>query len=372
MATGLLSRAVFAAAAASLATCAGQVPPQRVVAGVPVVCRAVVDGDGRPMPADRIQWDRLSEAGDRERLDLSCGAVGPAVVAGPDASATGVRAAMDDVVVVTWNMHGDAGELPALVNSIRTGGPGQPPRPHIVMLLQEAFRASALVPATIPLEAAVPRALRTREEPRDDLVAVARALEMHLVYVPSMRNGRERGPTGSEDRGNAILSTLPLAEVVAIELPLARHRRVAVAATVSGADATGRAWRMRVATLHLDTVGSWRRLYLFSSQHRARQATHVIDVLGDAAPLVLGADLNTWAEGPAEPAVTRLLRAFPDTPSPRWQPTFQGMWRLDYLFFRLPDPWQAHSRRLDGRFGSDHHPLTGRLVRAHAARQSAP
>ena len=148
---------MLTAAAASLAACAGQVPPQRAVAGVPVVCRAVVDGDGRPMPVDRIHWDRLSEADDRERLDLSCGAVGPAVVAAPEASAPSVRAAMDDVVVVTWNMHGDAGDLSALVNSIRTGGPGQPPPSHVVMLLQEAVRASALVPATIPLEAAVPR-----------------------------------------------------------------------------------------------------------------------------------------------------------------------------------------------------------------------
>ena len=303
---GLLRRAVFVAAAASLAACAGQFQPPRAAAGAPIVCRGVVDGDGRPMPVDRIHWDLLSETDDRERLDLSCGAVGPAVVAGPEGAATAVRAAMDDVVVVTWNMHGDAGELPALVNSIRTGGPGQPPRPHVVMLLQEAFRASPLVPATIPIEAAVPRAVRTREEPRDDLVAVARALDMHLVYVPSMRNGRGPGPTGSEDRGNAILATLPLSDLAAIELPPARHRRVAVAATVSGADAAGRAWRMRVATLHLDTVSTWRRLYLFSSQHRARQASRVISVLGDAAPLVLGADLNTWADGPAEPAVTRL------------------------------------------------------------------
>jgi endonuclease/exonuclease/phosphatase family metal-dependent hydrolase len=363
---------VFVAAAASLAACAGQFQPPGAAADAPIVCRGVVDGDGHPMPVDRIQWDLLSETDDRERLDLSCGAVGPAVVAGPEASPTAVRAEMDDVVVVTWNMHGDAGELPALVNSIRTGGPGQRPRPHVVMLLQEAVRASALVPATIPFEAAVPRALRTRSEPRDDLVAVARALEMQLVYVPSMRNGREPGPIGSEDRGNAILSTLPLSDVVAIELPLARHRRVAVAATVSGADAMGRAWQMRVATLHLDTVGTWRRLYLFSSQHRARQATRVIDALGDAAPLVLGADLNTWAEGPAEPAVTRLLRALPDTPSLRWQPTFLRMWRLDYLFFRLPDEWQAQSRRLDGTFGSDHHPLTGRVTRAHPGRQPAP
>jgi endonuclease/exonuclease/phosphatase family metal-dependent hydrolase len=371
MTRGLVKLVVSAAIAASVAACALQGPPPRAAASVPAFCRAVVDRDGRPMSVDRISWDLLPESDDRAWLDQSCGAVGPAVIAVPDAPGTTVRASMDEVALVTWNMHGDAGDLRALVNSIRTGRPGQPPPSHVVMLLQEVLRAGALVPATVPSGSAVPRAVRTRDQPRDDIVALARALQMHLVYVPSMRNGREPGPGGPEDRGTAILSSLPLSDVAAIELPPARHRRVAVAATVS-AGATGSAWRMRVATLHLDTVAGWRRLYLFASQHRARQAAHVIDALGDEEPLVIGADLNTWEDGPAEPAVTRLLRAFPDTPSPRWQPTFQGLWRLDYLFFRLPDHWQADSRRLDSTFGSDHHPLAGRLIHALPARTSAP
>jgi endonuclease/exonuclease/phosphatase family metal-dependent hydrolase len=367
----LVRLVVSSAIAASVAACALQAPPPHAAASLPVFCRAVVDRDGRPMSVDRISWDLLPESDDRAWLDQSCGAVGPAVIAVPESPATTMRASMDEVALVTWNMHGDAGELRALVESIRSGGPGQPPRSHVVLLLQEVLRAGALVPATVPSGAPVPRAVRTRDQPRDDIVALARALQMHLVYVPSMRNGREPGPGGPEDRGTAILSSLPLADVAAIELPPARHRRVAVAATVS-ADATGRAWRMRVATLHLDTVAGWRRLYLFASLHRARQAARVIDALGDEEPLVIGADLNTWGDGPAEPAVTRLLRAFPDTPSPRWQPTFQGLWRLDYLFFRLPDHWQADSRRLDSTFGSDHHPLTGRLIRPLPPRPFAP
>jgi endonuclease/exonuclease/phosphatase (EEP) superfamily protein YafD len=35
------------------------------------------------------------------------------------------------------------------------------------------------------------------------------------------------------------------------------------------------------------------------------------------------------------------------------------MGRLDYLFFRLGGGWTAETRRLDDRFGSDHHPVLG-------------
>jgi hypothetical protein len=45
-----------------------------------------------------------------------------------------------------------------------------------------------------------------------------------------MRNGGV-----DEDRGNAILATLPLRDVAAIELPLVRERRVAVAASAGRA-----------------------------------------------------------------------------------------------------------------------------------------
>ena len=89
----------------------------------------------------------------------------------------------------------------------------------------------------------------------------------------------------------------------------------------------------------------------------------MIGALGDREPMVIGADLNTWADGPAEPVVARLLGAFPDTPRPAWQPTFQGIWRLDYFFFKLPEPWSAHSRRFDQTFGSDHHPLIAEVRR---------
>ncbi len=359
MFTGRTAAALATIAMATVACATGALGPRAVDihAPAPLPCRAVVDGEGQPLDAG-VSWHEAPDPADRAWFAAACGTVGPIVLAPADQSPA---AAAGDVIVVTWNVHGGTGDVRALVNEIRRTAGGEP-SPPLVLLLQEAYRAGPAVPASVPAGAAVPRAVPGATQSHGDIVAVARALAMHLAYVPSMRNGRTPGPSGPEDRGTAILSTLPLSDVTAIELPRARHRRVAVAATVS-ADATGRTGPLRVASLHLDTVGSWRRLYLFSSQHRARQAEHVMDMLGDEAPLVIGADLNTWADGPAEPAVTYLLRALPDTPSPRWQPTFRGLWRLDYLFFRLPDQWQAQSRRLDTTFGSDHHPVAGRLDR---------
>jgi endonuclease/exonuclease/phosphatase family metal-dependent hydrolase len=353
--------AVLAAIAAGFISCAPRGLSDRRTTPVATSCRGVVDIDGRAVSADHVRWALLPESDDRERLDRSCGAVGPAVIAAPQVDAAPVRAALDDVAFVTWNVHGNAGDLGALVRAVRAGGRDRPPPAHIVLLLQEVVRAGDHVPRSIPPGAAVPRAVRTRAGPEDDVVAAVRALGMHVVYVPAMRNGRAPGPAGPEDRGNAIASTLPLSDVTAIELPVARHRRVAIAATIAG-ETGGGTWRARVVSAHLDTVGRWSSLFLFSSYLRSRQAARLIDVVGDADLVVMGADANSWSEGPAEPAIDRLRRALPDTPPPRWQPTFQGIWRLDYLFFRLPDRWRAVSRRLDSTFGSDHHAVIGGVV----------
>ena len=108
-----------------------------------------------------------------------------------------------------------------------------------------------------------------------------------------MRNG---GPeTSAEDRGNAILSTVPLAELGAIELPFERQRRVAVAATVTGATRTGSPWRLRVVSAHLDNMVGARRLWIAGGEFgRTRQARGLVSALADEKTLVLGGDLNTW------------------------------------------------------------------------------
>jgi endonuclease/exonuclease/phosphatase family metal-dependent hydrolase len=303
--------------------------------------------------------DTPNEA-DRARFDAACRTIGPVVLAGPVREAP-AAAALDDLLIATWNEHGGAGNVGALVDAIRAERPNRPSAP-IVLLLQEVYRSGPRVPATVAPGVPVPRAVRPEMPGRKDIVSAARALGLHLVYAPSMRNGQTPGPDGPEDRGNAILSTLPLSEIAIVELPLGRHRRVAVAATIRIEGAAGKTRAVRVVSLHLDTTGSWRRLYLFSSLHRARQADRVLAMVAETDVLVIGGDLNTWADGPAEPAVARLRRALPDSPPIAWQPTFQRLWRLDYLFFRLPDAWDATSRRLDRTFGSDHHPVLGRIA----------
>ncbi|NOT26456.1 MAG: hypothetical protein HOP16_10185 [Acidobacteria bacterium] len=88
---------------------------------------------------------------------------------------------------------------------------------------------------------------------RQDIVETARTRGLSVFYLPSMRNGSEEGAAG-EDRGNAILSTLPLTELAGIELPFERQRRVAAAATVTRRDAAGAPWRLRVVSVHLNAT----------------------------------------------------------------------------------------------------------------------
>jgi hypothetical protein len=47
--------------------------------------------------------------------------------------------------------------------------------------------------------------------------------------VPSARNGPQTIAAEREDKGNAILSTLSLKDLIAIELPFEAGRKVAVA-----------------------------------------------------------------------------------------------------------------------------------------------
>jgi endonuclease/exonuclease/phosphatase (EEP) superfamily protein YafD len=75
--------------------------------------------------------------------------------------------------------------------------------------------------------------------------------------------------------------------------------------------------------------------------------------------MVLGGDFNTWL-GDKEPAVEVMRRAFPDTPNGERVSTWRGPLgthaALDHVFARGPFRSVA-TRRLPGRYGSDHYPL---------------
>jgi endonuclease/exonuclease/phosphatase family metal-dependent hydrolase len=292
----------------------------------------------------------------RDRLDAWRANVGGPVSLDLASPASGTI--ISDLAILSWNLwigRGRLGEVVARVRDV-TSAP-------LVVLVQEAFRADATVPSRRGVRRAAggfpPRAI-----PRADIVDLARELRLNLRYVPSMRNG-----AGPSDRGNAILSELPLADVHAFELPFVLQRRVPVVATLylpSGP--------VQLVSAHLDPRGP-AGAAVVGGAGRARQAGHLLDRLDDDL-VVLGADLNL-SRGKREPAWRLLAEAGFATGVPPvrhpWRHTFHALPRLvlDYLLLRdragrVP---AARVERLDEHprdrgptvFGSDHHPLLARL-----------
>jgi len=178
-----------------------------------------------------------------------------------------------------------------------------------------------------------------------------------------MRNG----PELREDRGNAIISTEPLLDPLALELPLARQRRVALGAAITVQTADGPR-HLQVVDAHLEPLSSPKTLWLFKNP-RGKQAQAILDLLGtprftdpSVAGVVLGGDFNTVRSGAGEPAY-RLARSWSSSLGAEDPRNTHMMGRLDYLFFKLGDGWSASTRRLDERFGSDHYPVLGTFSR---------
>ncbi len=256
------------------------------------------------------------------------------------------------VTLATWNVAVGEGDVAAFVADLRRDHPERP----IVVLLQEAYRESPDVPSVLQNGSVCAGHLgKDHGGHGQDIGDVAAESGLNVYYVPSMRNGAPHD--SHEDRGNAILSSLPLDDLGAIELPFERQRRVAVAATVTGRSPNGAPWHMRMVSAHLDNMVGARRLWFAGGTFaRARQARALVDYVQDDEIAVLGGDFNTWF-GFAEPAFQHTARAFPDTDVKDTRPTFHHLLRLDHLFFRLPDGWTASFERGRSQYGSDHWPL---------------
>lgn len=314
--------------------------------------------DGAPTPAPLairvVPWRGLKG---RDRLEAWRANVGHPVAV--DFAPALPRREVTSLAVVSWNLWIGRGRLNEVVARVRdtTDAP-------LVVLVQEALRSDASVPARPSGRAArrAAGAFRPRVHPRTDIVELAETLRLNLRYAPSMRNG-----TGPSDRGNAILSDLPLAGAAGWELPLLLQRRVAIAAALQLADGP-----MQVVSAHLDPRGppgaSW-----LGGAGRAEQTAHLLGQL-DSDLVLLGADLNL-ASGRRERS-WRLLDAAEfaiGVPPvvPAWRHTFHAMPRLvlDYLLVRDRAGRIARGRveRMDERaddrgpsvYGSDHHPLLG-------------
>jgi endonuclease/exonuclease/phosphatase family metal-dependent hydrolase len=265
--------------------------------------------------------------------------------------------------VVTWNAHMSEGRLAELVTRLRTGAltEGRPVG-HFVLLIQEAYRRGPGVPP-FPDDARTAFGIVPRDPTQPDAMAEAIGMGLSVWYVPSMRNGRDM----REDRGNAIVSTEALGDPRALELPLARQRRVVAGATIAVRTEQGPG-ELHVWSAHLEPVSSPETLWLFHNP-RQGQVRAILKVLampavaGSArsAGIVLGGDFNTIKNGDDESAYT-LARQWSTSLTVEDRRRTHVMGRLDYLFFRLAEGWHAQVRRADERLGSDHYPVAGRFV----------
>lgn len=230
---------------------------------------------------------------------------------------------MPDLTVVTWNVHGTAGRVDALVADLRAGRLTDGVRPrHVVLMLQEA-------------------AADTRVEGFD-------------VFFAPATSGR------AVVRGNAILSSAPMAAPRAIELPRGRQRRVAAVAT---ARIVGVDWLL--VNVHLENRAPWWKGALPGDTIRGRQMDALLAQLPADVPGILGGDLNIWL-GTRERAYRVALEAFPEPRDAQPPLTFRERLTLDHVMLRLPQGWRASRARVADRYGSDHHPVVASLFATRA------
>ena len=315
-------------------TCACAKVPMELSPPMPA-CRAETVG------GPRIQWVTPFETVSRRLLAAWCESVGPAGIHQRRTDPPGGA-----LILVTWNVHAGSGDVSRLLRSLedeeRAAGRAAP---RIILLLQEAMRSGPAVPARVPDGTPMPGRIGGGRAPVADVLDLARAEDLNAIYVPSMRNG-SAGANGQpgvpEDRGNAILSNLPLSHFVAVELPFAAQRRVAVSAQVGAGDEG-----FRVVSLHLDTSGS-----------QTEQAEALLEALartGVDGPLIVAGDFNSAMrrEAVIESAGIRLQRLACEGLTHR-------VFQLDHV---LTSGLAGSPRceRLD-KFGSDHTPLRIRLA----------
>jgi endonuclease/exonuclease/phosphatase family metal-dependent hydrolase len=348
---------------------------------------------GTASDRDPITWLFPTESKDNGQSEAWCKAVGPPVIDSLPVASFGNLAEDDSITIAVWNTDVGAGHLLAFLETelgldcaiAPTLAPGSA---HFVLLVQEALRRSNDIP-DLPPQWAIPPPAKEEAHPgrRLDIVEVARHCGLSLMYVAGARNGHEARDGRREDKGEAILSTLPLSDFIAIELPYEAARRVAVAATVHNQ----RGDSLRVVSVHLiSTPPPWRVLQTGNSS-RLRQSLAVVDALkrveldraddaefrrlhecyprcdGDGLPrhtisTIVAGDLNTWST--RETALQHLLEHFPDSPTLLSEPT-RGPFPTDHLLFRgnaargeTPDRViETSYRRIDDTYYSDHNPI---------------
>ncbi|MGD8698713.1 MAG: hypothetical protein PVJ43_05445 [Gemmatimonadales bacterium] len=333
---------------------------------------------GRPAADEsepRIRWFAPESPDMRHTLDRWCATVGPAVVDSvPSPELTRVPVT-DTLFVISWNAALGGGDMLQFLRqelglscSSGRGEPG-PDFSHFVLLVQEAHRLSEDVPVPGP-DAPFPIRIDPRERPGPilEITEVADRCGLGLVYVPLSRNGDRAQGERREDKGNAILSSLPLTDFVAVELPLEASRKVALGAMVTLPGGV----RLRVVDVHLDVSAGLARILISGNAWRLEQAEALIDGLalaegsagavagsGRAVATLIAGDFNVWSGGNS--ALKRLDRELPESPPRIGQPT-RGAFPPDHLFFGAALDGRVQLvpgsyRRIDELYYSDHHAL---------------
>ena len=331
-----------------------------------------------------VDWYFPALSGDNEQLERWCRSVGPVVVDTLPAGRFGPLGAEDSLLVAVWNTDAGAGDLLAFLErevGLRCDGAAsalRPGAPHAVILIQEALRRSNDIP-DVPKSRVTPPPVKEepRPTPRLDVVEVAERCGLSLLYAPAARNDWRPRDGKREDKGNAILATVPLSDPIVLEPPFEAARRVIPFATIRSAGGDS----LRVATVHLITTPPPARALLTGGSSRQRQALGLLRGLDrieqdrGATPAgterraweiatIIAGDLNTWSN--RETALRDLWAEFPDSPAPLAEPT-RGPFPTDHLLFRRGAgsgmTLRAGSyRRVDDPHYSDHHPIVALLV----------
>ena len=298
-----------------------------------------------------------------------CQTLGPMVIDSVPDPIYGPWRGGDSLAVAVWNVAGGSGYLTEFLR-IELGldctpGRTRPPS-HFVLLMQEVFRRSAEVP-DVPPSNAIPPRIKEPDRPggRPDIITVARRCGLSLLYVPATRNGAEDYDGEREDKGNAILSTLPLSDFIAVEMPMVAQRRVTVAATIHGPAGDS----LRVVSVHFNNFPTPWRFVKTGGMTRVQQALSLVDALerverdrGSLMATIAAGDFNTWS--PHETALQRLRDRFPHSPPYQGKATRTGF-ATDHLLFRAYPAAGARGgsilegsyRRIDDTYYSDHFPL---------------
>ena len=356
-------------------------------AGHEMDVRAPVGACASASNAD-VAWARPDSEGEQSRLDDWCSAAGEPVVrqlasaevpvevmreaslgGGPAAAGSESFSAagfdpIETLTVATWNIEVGSGDLIGFLEeqigySCESAPIGRESRVPFVLLVQEAHRASNDIPA-IPDGVSLPGAIGKSDahESRADIVAVAERCDLSLFYAPSMRNGAEAEGETPEDRGNAILASIPLSEHSAVELPLETQRRVAVAAL---AHPPGRE-PIRVVSFHFDVAANMLRVITTGNSTRLRQGLGLARALeeldGGDRPVatIIGGDVNSWSE--KESVIRHLAEQFPQSPTATAEGT-RGSYPTDHMFLRTFEGSEVSMaegsyRVVPDEYGSDH------------------